>query len=81
MVAFAGYTKQMESLIAYNDGLLGRFPITLLFDDFTDVQLLNIYLDLVKSSKFMLSADDPKYARILSRRLGRQRGEYYKFLF
>lgn len=81
VVAFAGYTKPMEDLIAYNEGLPGRFPITLMFEDFSDKQMLDIYVDLVKNNKFLFEGSDPKYARILSCRLGRRRGEsHYQFM-
>ncbi len=77
VVAFAGYTKPMEKLFEYNEGLSSRFPVTLQFQDFSNEQLLEIFLSLMKSNKatnkFTFFQGDPKPARIAIRRLGRLR--------
>ena len=74
MVAFAGYSKQMEQLFQYNDGLPSRFPVILSFEDFSDGQLFDILCDLVKKNRFSFAGDNPKYARISTKRLGKLRG-------
>lgn len=78
VVAFAGYVKPMEKLFEYNEGLPSRFPVTLKFSDFSDAQLLEIFTSLMKtkaaaSNIFSFVNNDPKYARIAARRLGRLR--------
>lgn len=74
MVAFAGYSKQMETLFEYNDGLPSRFPVILSFEDFSDTQLFDIFCDLAKKNRFSFHGDNPKYARIAAKRLGKSRG-------
>jgi hypothetical protein len=38
----AGYRKQMEDLLSYNEGLPSRFPSQFTFDDYKDDELLAI---------------------------------------
>jgi hypothetical protein len=70
----------MDELFGYNDGLPSRFPVTMKFDDFTDSQLLEVFTGLVKSQSFKYENDDPKFARIVTRELGRLRGTKVKFV-
>jgi len=78
VVAFAGYTKEMEDLFEFNEGLPSRFPIRAIFNDFSDEQLLSIFEQQMKSAggsmPFHYHNNDPKYGRIATRDLGRQRG-------
>jgi SpoVK/Ycf46/Vps4 family AAA+-type ATPase len=73
VVVIAGYRKQMDDLMAHNEGLPSRFPHHFTFEDYSDSELLEILMSIVKENpKFKLS--DEKYARIAIKRLGRQRG-------
>jgi len=45
----AGYNNRMDKLFEHNPGLPSRFPIRFLFEDFSDEQLLNIFLEILKS--------------------------------
>lgn len=78
VVAFAGYKKQMETLFEFNEGLPSRFPVILSFEDFADAQLCDIFCDLAKKNRFSFAGDDPKYARVVTKRLGKLRGTCYK---
>lgn len=71
VVVLAGYRKPMEeNIMQFNEGLPSRFPLVFTFPDFTDEQLLSIFMGMLNSSKFTLQED--KHARIAARRLGRQ---------
>jgi len=50
----------------FNEGLPSRFPLVFTFPDFTDEQLLSIFMGMLNSSKFTLQED--KHARIAARR-------------
>ncbi|KAJ7715419.1 P-loop containing nucleoside triphosphate hydrolase protein [Mycena metata] len=76
---FAGYKKELESFFEHNPGLASRVPYNLHFADYSDEELLSILQQLI-SKKFrgaMKTEDGPRglYARIVTRRLGRGRGQ------
>ena len=50
LVIFAGYKKEMDTLMSMNPGLVGRFPYKLCFPDYTPDELMQI-------AENMLSAD------------------------
>jgi replication-associated recombination protein RarA len=78
VVAFAGYTKDMEKLFEFNTGLPSRFPFKFVFQDYSDEELLSIFLGTMKKSSgnqpFYFKNNDPKYARIAIKRLSKMRG-------
>jgi hypothetical protein len=81
VVIVAGYEDEMETLFETDRGLDRRFPNTFLFDDFEEPDLHKL---LVYNLAYLAGsgqkrpkayqAEDPKYVRILSRRIGKQRG-------
>ncbi|GFH06095.1 NFX1-type zinc finger-containing protein 1, partial [Haematococcus lacustris] len=75
VTVLAGYQKQMESLLGYNEGLPSRFSRCITFPDYSDKELLKILLDIIAEGKPQpFELQDEKHARIAARRLGRQRG-------
>jgi replication-associated recombination protein RarA len=74
VVVFAGYDKQMEELLEFNEGLPSRFPNTFAFPDFTEEELREILTDTVENDDRKFSVTDAKYLRIAARRLAKQRG-------
>ena len=46
---FAGYKKDMDKLFEHNPGLPSRFPYSFLFADFSDEELLEIFVRLLKT--------------------------------
>lgn len=80
MVVFiiSGYSKQMESFYAHNQGIPSRFPIEFKFPDYTDKELQNILLHrLIKKYGGRMKVEggtNGLYTRIVSRRIGRARG-------
>ncbi|GFH21452.1 NFX1-type zinc finger-containing protein 1, partial [Haematococcus lacustris] len=75
VTVLAGYQKQMEALLGYNEGLPSRFSRCITFPDYSDKELLKILLDIIAEGKPQpFKMQDEKHARIAARRLGRQRG-------
>jgi replication-associated recombination protein RarA len=79
VVAFAGYYKDMDQLMAFNEGLPSRFPFKFKFDDYTDKELLAILQSLIKGAKVSQAFKvqdglNGLYMQIASRRLGEARG-------
>ena len=75
----AGYNRQLESFFAHNPGLPSRFPIDMVFADYTDDELLRI-LELKVDKKYNGAMDCAEglrglYCRIVARRIGRGRGQ------
>ncbi|MCQ2976011.1 MAG: AAA family ATPase [Bacteroidales bacterium] len=48
VVIMAGYTDEMENMMAGNIGLRSRMPFSIEFKNYTKEQLFNIFMDLVK---------------------------------
>ncbi len=75
----AGYNKQMESFFAHNPGLPSRFPVDMVFADYTDDELLRILeLKIHKKYNGAMECEDGLrglYCRIVARRIGRGRGK------
>jgi SpoVK/Ycf46/Vps4 family AAA+-type ATPase len=44
---FAGYADKMDKLFEHNPGLPSRFPYRMVFQDYTDAELMKIMLDLM----------------------------------
>ena len=74
VVVLAGYQKQMEELIAYNEGLPSRFPRVFNFTDYTDRELHVMLKDLLGRLQPRFTVVDDKILRIAARRLGAGRG-------
>ncbi|PNH08303.1 NFX1-type zinc finger-containing protein 1 [Tetrabaena socialis] len=75
VMVLAGYKKQMEELMAHNEGLPSRFVQEFTFPDYSDDELFVIWRDLIASDtnpRFRIA--DERHLRIAARRLGRQRG-------
>ncbi|KAJ7601754.1 P-loop containing nucleoside triphosphate hydrolase protein, partial [Mycena polygramma] len=76
---FAGYRRELERFFEHNPGLASRVPYNLQFADYTDEEFLSMLEQLIRK-KFngsMKIEDGPRglYARIVTRRLGRGRGQ------
>ncbi|KAK3251874.1 hypothetical protein CYMTET_38796 [Cymbomonas tetramitiformis] len=54
IVIFAGYEKEMKTLMTANSGLSSRFPTWLVFDDYTAPQLMQIATSMMKQSQMKL---------------------------
>jgi Cdc6-like AAA superfamily ATPase len=55
IVIVAGYTERMEDFLASNPGLKSRFSKFIHFDDYTALQLLGIFQNLLLRSQFQLA--------------------------
>lgn len=45
---FAGYTKEMEAFFEHNPGLVSRVPYRLIFEDYSDNELLDMLENFIK---------------------------------
>jgi Holliday junction resolvasome RuvABC ATP-dependent DNA helicase subunit len=55
VVIVAGYPVEMDDFIAANPGLKSRFPLTVMFDDYTDDELVAIFCQMAKQSDYTVS--------------------------
>jgi len=55
VVIVAGYPVEMEDFIAANPGLTSRFPLTIVFDDYSDDELVAIFCQMAKQSDYTVS--------------------------
>ena len=59
-IILGGYPKEMEQLLSMDPGLKSRFPNTLDFEDYNDVELLEIFCLMVTNEQLKLSEDIDK---------------------
>lgn len=52
MVIFAGYQKQMEDVLSYNEGLPSRFPLVFNFADYSDEELFMMLMGLIERGEW-----------------------------
>lgn len=69
-VICAGYTKDMEEFIQYNQGLASRFATTIHFPNYGTPQLLKIAEGMAKDRDYVISED---YRILLGERLDKER--------
>ena len=54
VVIFAGYTKEMQAFLDSNSGIVSRIGYTLEFDDYTNEELKEIFINMVKKAGFTI---------------------------
>ena len=57
VVIVAGYTDEMSDFIAANPGLESRFSKTIMFEDYSDSELLKIFCDLAKHEGYSVEPE------------------------
>ena len=57
VVIFAGYTKEMQSFLNTNSGIVSRIGYTLEFEDYTTEELIKIFEQMTKKSGFIVEKD------------------------
>ena len=57
VVIFAGYTKEMQDFLDMNSGIVSRIGYTVEFEDYTEDELLQIFMGMMKKSGFEVSAE------------------------
>jgi len=63
IVIVAGYNEPMERFISSNPGFESRFNRYLLFDDYNDTQLFEIFNIICSKSEYVLTDDAKEYAQ------------------
>jgi hypothetical protein len=64
VVIVAGYTKQMEAFLLSNPGLKSRFNKSILFEDYTEKELLDIFNLFCHKYSLWLSEDATSYLKV-----------------
>ena len=54
VVIFAGYTKEMQSFLDSNSGIVSRIGYTLEFEDYTNEELIQIFKNMMTKSGFVV---------------------------
>lgn len=57
LIVFAGYEKEMQTMLSTNIGLAGRFPYHYHFDDYSAEQLMEIACHLFERDEYLLTPD------------------------
>ena len=55
VVIFAGYTKEMQDFLDMNSGIVSRVGYTVEFEDYTEDELLQIFMQMMTKSGFEVS--------------------------
>ena len=63
VVIFAGYTKEMQDFLDSNSGIVSRIGYTLEFDDYTTLELVQIFLGMMDKSGFVVREDAIEYLK------------------
>ena len=65
-IILAGYEKQMDEFLGENSGLKSRFPITVHFEDFTEEELLEIFVQNCEKAKMTVDeAGKEKFREVI----------------
>ena len=57
LIIFAGYEKEMDSMLSTNPGLFGRFPYKYRFGDYDASQLMQIACHVLSQDQYLLTDD------------------------
>ncbi|MCR5520291.1 MAG: Hsp70 family protein [Lachnospiraceae bacterium] len=62
---FAGYTDDINKLLTYNDGLPSRFPLKIMFEDYTIDEMLTIFRNNCSKEGFVLEDGLDEYIKAI----------------
>ena len=65
VVIFAGYTKEMQDFLNSNSGITSRIGYTLEFDDYTTMELIQIFENMAKKSGFKVEDSAIDYLKTI----------------
>jgi hypothetical protein len=65
VVIVAGYPDEMHDFVASNPGLKSRFALTIVFDDYSDDELIEIFTNMANASDYTASPAVVEHLRVL----------------
>ncbi len=65
VVIVAGYPDEMHDFVASNPGLKSRFALTIVFDDYSDDELVEIFTNMADASDYTASPEVVEHLRVL----------------
>ena len=65
VVIFAGYTKEMQTFLDSNSGIVSRIGYTLEFDDYTTDELIKIFKNMATKSGFIVEESAIEYLKTI----------------
>jgi Cdc6-like AAA superfamily ATPase len=65
VVIVAGYPDEMHDFVASNPGLKSRFALTIVFDDYSDDELVEIFANMANASDYTASPAVVEHLRVL----------------
>ena len=74
VVVLAGYPEEMEQLLTSNPGLRSRFDITVDFPDYSDQELMRIFLGIIEENDYRLEGAAGRALAYLVEHMDRGRG-------
>lgn len=74
IVIAAGYKEEMDTFIRSNQGLRTRFKSIIYFDDYSNLELYEIFLHLIQENQLILSENSEIIAKEVIERIGGNRG-------
>lgn len=74
IVIAAGYKEEMDTFIRSNQGLRTRFKSIIYFDDYSNLELYEIFLRLIQENQLILSENSEAIAKEVIERIGGNRG-------
>ena len=77
IVVVAGYEKNMQDFIAANAGLASRFKRNIIFENYNDLELYQIFYKMCRDSNYMIANDASTPIKVACKKVIEITGERY----
>ena len=77
IVVVAGYEKNMHDFIAANAGLASRFKRNIIFENYNDLELYQIFYKMCRDSNYMIANDASTPIKVACKKVIETTGERY----